>query len=386
MLTKEGCRQRTGRLLAWCRSQAVDLALISHEREIYYFSGFLRKPFGWLTTRQAIWGCAADGTTFLVCSESERRSAAGAVVDRLVTYKDYDIEGTTQTFLEHALPALREALPPAGQSVRRIALEYRYAQVAVRQALEELYPRAAFVDAADAVLAMRKRKDPDEAETLRQTAGLSGFCYLTAGEAIAPGRTDTDIYAACYEAYVRKMGEYVTFAGDFLAGEDTLRVTGGPSGRRLEAGQTMILDLWIDPYGYWVDNARTFIVGPRPSRDQERLYDLAIAAISRGEQYLKPGVKGKEIYNEVRWVYEREGLAAHFPGHAGHGLGLSPHEEPLFIPVGDTVVEEGDVVTLEPGLYVPGIGGVRCEDNYLITSGGPERLTDFERKIRWYKP
>jgi len=385
MLTKEGCRRRVGRLRDWCHSQDVDLAVISHDREIYYFSSFLRKPFGWLTTRLAIWACAAGGETLLLCSESERRTAADVLADHVVTYKDYSIEGTTQTFLEHALPALREALQRLRLPVRRIALEKRYAQVALQEALAALYPGAQFVDAAEPVLGMRKRKDPDEVVALRKTAGLSGFCYMTAGDAIEPGRKDIDIYAACYEAYVRKMGEYVTFAGDYLAGEDTVKVTGGPSGRLLEPGQTMILDLWIDPYGYWADNARTFIVGPRPSRDQERLYDLAITAIQHGEKCLVPGARGSGIYDEVRGVFDREGMAAHFPGHAGHGLGLSPHEAPLFIPGSTDVVEEGDVVTLEPGLYVPGIGGVRCEDNYVITAGGPKRLTDFERKIRWYK-
>ena len=386
MLSEKGCRQRTARLLEWCRVGGVDLALISNEREVFYFSNFLRKPFGWLTTRLAIWGCFAGGETFLVCSESERRSTRTAVADHLAAYKDYDIEGTTQTFLEHALPALRDALKRSSRPVRRIALENRYAQVAVRDALGEMYPQASFVDVAETVLGMRKRKDPDEVEELRRTADLSGFCYMTAGEAIAPGRRDIDIYAACYEAYVRKMGEYVTFAGDFLAGEDSVKVTGGPSGRLLESGQTMILDLWIDPYGYWMDNARTFAVGQRPSRDQERLYDLAIAAIRHGEKCLKPGVKGGEIYHEVRGVFEKEGLEAHFPGHAGHGVGLSPHEAPLFIPASNDPVEEGDVVTLEPGLYVPGIGGVRCEDNYLITGGGPQLLSSFERKIRWHEP
>jgi Xaa-Pro dipeptidase len=385
MLTMEGCRRRTGRLIDWCREQAVDLAVISHDREIYYFSNFLRKPYGWLTTRLAIWGCSAGGDTWLVCSESERRFFGAQVVDRVVTYKDYDIESTTQTFLEHALPALRQALAPLDRPVRRIALEKRYAQVAVQEALEQLYPQAAFVDLADAVLQMRKHKDPDEVEVLRRTAGLSGFCYATAGQAIEPGRTDIDVYAICNEAYARKMGEYVTFAGDFVAGEDSLKVGGAPSGRLLAAGQTMILDLWLDPYGYWVDNARTFIVGPRPSRDQERLYDLAIAAIKHMEQRLKPGPRGKDIYHEVRGVFEREGLAAYFPGHAGHGLGLSPHEAPLFIPGAEDPLEEGDVIALEPGLYVPGIGGVRCEDNYLVTRDGLERLSDFERKIRWYK-
>jgi Xaa-Pro aminopeptidase len=384
MLSREGCLKRTARLRDWCQAQGVDLAVISNEREIYYFSNFLRKPFGWLSTRLAFWGCSAAGS-FLVCSQSERRTADSAVADHLLTYRDYDIDSTTQTFLEHALPSLREALTGLGGAVRRIALEKRYAQVAVLETLQQMYPGASFVDASDVLLAMRKKKDPDEVEVLRRTAGLSGFCYQTAGEAIAPGRRDIDIYAACYEAYVRTMGEYVTFAGDFLAGEDTLKVTGGPSGRLLETGQTMILDLWLDPYGYWVDNARTFIVGPQPNRDQERIYDLAIEAQAHGEQLLRPGVRGREVYQGMRQVYAEHGLAEHFPGHAGHGLGLSPHEGPLFIPASDDLLEEGDVVALEPGLYVPGIGGVRCEDNYLVTRAGPQRLTDFERKIRWYK-
>jgi Xaa-Pro dipeptidase len=385
MLSSAGCRDRVRRLVSWCRDRHVDLAVISNEKEVHYFSGFLRKPFGWLTTRHAIWGCFADGTTFLVCSESEKKNAKGVIADHLIPYRDYSIDETTQTFLEHALRALREHLSRGSHGVKRIALEERYAQVALRQTLADMYPGSVFTDVADAVLGLRKRKDPDEVELLRRTAGLTGLCYFTAGDAIVPGRTDTEVYADCCAAYVRKMGEYVTLAGDYLAGEDTLKVTGGPSGRVLEPGQTMILDLWIDPYGYWVDNARTFIVGDRPSKDQERLYDLAIAALSAGEGILKPGVRGKDVYHELRRVFEDQGMERYFQGHAGHGLGLSPHEAPLFIPASEDVVETGDVCTLEPGLYVPGIGGVRCEDNYLVTPGGPERLTDFERKIRWYK-
>lgn len=382
MLSLQGCKKRTQRLLAWCKEHEVDLAVISNEKEIYYFTNFLRKPFGWLTTRHALLGCFSDATTILVCSESEKRLAQDALASHLAAYMDYDIETTTQTFIEQALLTFREAIAKLNKSVKRIAIEKRYAPVALREVLELTYPEASFIDVADALQQMRKQKDQDEVELLRRTAALSGFCYDTAAAEISPGKKDIDIYAACYEAYARKMGEYVVFAGDYLAGEDTLKVSGGPTGRLLESGQTMILDLWIDPYGYWVDSARTFMIGNKPSAEQERLYELAIKAIRQGEKYLKPGVKGKDVYYELRKVFEREGLAQYFPGHAGHGIGLSPHEAPLFIPGSSDTIEAGDVCALEPGLYVPGIGGVRCEDNYFITGEGPQRLTNFRRKIR----
>jgi Xaa-Pro aminopeptidase len=133
MLSSAGCRDRVRRLVSWCRDRHVDLAVISNEKEVHYFSGFLRKPFGWLTTRHAIWGCFADGTTFLVCSESEKKNAKGVIADHLIPYRDYSIDETTQTFLEHALRALREHLSRGSHGVKRIALEERYAQVALRQ-------------------------------------------------------------------------------------------------------------------------------------------------------------------------------------------------------------------------------------------------------------
>ena len=332
MLTREGCRARTNRLLAWCRQNAVDLAVVSNEKEVFSYSNFLHKPFGWLVTRVCLWGCFSDGTTFLLCSESEAKKAQGVTADHVVTYKDYDIHVTTQTFLDQALVALADALARLGRPVRRVALEERYAPVALKRALERLYPAADFTDMADVILRLRKRKDPDEVELMRRTADLLGMCYKVAGDEIAPGKTDTDIYAACYAAYARRMGEYVTFAGDFLAGDDTFLVTGGPTGRRLEERQTMILDLWIDPYGYWMDNSRTFIVGGKPTREQAELYDLVLAAVRHGESFLRPGVRGQDVYYEICRFFEKAGLAKNLPGHAGHGVGLSPHEAPLFIP------------------------------------------------------
>ena len=106
--------------------------------------------------------------------------------------------------------------------------------------------------------------------------------------------------------------------------------------------------------------------------------DLCCRAMAAGEKELRAGAECLGVYNAVRGVFEREGVADAFPHHAGHGIGLSHPEAPFFVRHADEVLLAGDVVTLEPGLYVAGIGGIRIEHNYLITATGYERLSNHE--------
>ena len=126
-LTREGCQDRTARLLRRCSEENVDLAVISNEKEIYYFSNYLRKPFGWLQTRVCLWGCFRDGTTFLLCSRSESTTMGDVYVDHVVTYADYDIQASTQTFLEDGLQAL--PLELGGVGLRDARLDDRPAAI-----------------------------------------------------------------------------------------------------------------------------------------------------------------------------------------------------------------------------------------------------------------
>src|SRR5205085_3632983 len=109
---------------------------------------------------------------------------------------------------------------------------------------------------------------------------------------------------------------------------------------------------------------------------QQRLYDLCIAAMKAGEGQLKEGASCLAVYEAVRGAFEQGGMAEHFPHHAGHGLGLSHPEAPYFVRHADETLLAGDVVTLEPGLYIDGIGGIRIEHNYLIGDRTFERLSN----------
>src|SRR4029077_6545396 len=111
------------------------------------------------------------------------------------------------------------------------------------------------------------------------------------------------------------------------------------------------------------------------SADQRRLYELCTQAMAAGEKELRAGTDCLTVFTAVNDVFEKAGVAQHFGHHAGHGLGLTHPEAPFFVPQANETLLAGDVVTLEPGLYIDGVGGIRIEHNYHITERGYERLS-----------
>ncbi len=144
----------------------------------------------------------------------------------------------------------------------------------------------------------------------------------------------------------------------------------------------LILDYSVVIAGYRSDFTNTLVVGKEPSADQRRLYDLCCQAMAAGEKELRAGQSCLTVYGAVRGVFDRAGMAQHFPHHAGHGLGLTHPEAPYFVRGADETLLAGDVVTLEPGLYVDGVGGIRIEHNYLVTDKGYERLSNHVIALR----
>src|SRR5262249_18748952 len=127
--------------------------------------------------------------------------------------------------------------------------------------------------------------------------------------------------------------------------------------------------------GYRSDFTNTLVVGTEATADQVRLFKLCLDAMAAGEKELRAGRDCLIVYEAVRHVFDKAGVAQHFPHHAGHGLGLTHPEAPYIVRHGTESLLAGDVVTLEPGLYISGIGGIRIERNYLITEQGFECLS-----------
>jgi Xaa-Pro aminopeptidase len=163
--------------------------------------------------------------------------------------------------------------------------------------------------------------------------------------------------------------------GDFRATTHSAPKQGGlPTGYVLQNGDTIILDFSVMLNGYRSDFTNTLAVGT-PSQEQRELFQMCKAALRLGEEKLRPGALGREIHRAVAIPFLAINNPELFPHHAGHGLGLGHPEPPIFVPESDDVVCAGDVVTLEPGAYMKGVGGVRIEHNYVITEEGFERLS-----------
>lgn len=226
------------------------------------------------------------------------------------------------------------------------------------------------------VAELRRRKDPDEVALLQECMWATQAGHAWARANIQPGMTWLDVYDGVAKACNEAAGHWVVVYGDFAVSHGTDRRGGPPTPQVIQPGETFILDYSVIIQGYRSDFTNTLVVGAEPTAEQRRLFDLCVAAMAAGEQELRAGQPCQVVYDAVRGVFEAAGVADHFPHHAGHGLGVSHPEPPYIVRHSTETLVAGDVVTLEPGLYVDGVGGIRIEHNYLITEAGFDRLSD----------
>jgi Xaa-Pro dipeptidase len=364
MLTAEGCRQRRQRL--WSRLDPPpdsDHLRLSDPIHLMYLANFHVDPFslgagfgGYLLLRR-------DGQAKLLHDDRLPKSVTESHVEERTVVPWYTGQAPGRGPRQLAL------LQAVNPSLGGLRIHDRpgdpYAATVIRTVAE-----------------MRRQKDPDEVELLRRCmrAGEAGHAWARAN--IRPGMTELDVYCGVNTACIQAAGHAVIVYGDFAVSPGPERRGGPPTSRALEAGDMMILDYSVVIAGYRSDFTNTLVVGRDPAPDQQRLYDLCVQAMAAGEKELAAGRACRTVYEAVRDVFDRAGVAQHFPHHAGHGLGLTHPEAPYFVREADETLLAGDVVTLEPGLYIPGIGGIRIEHNYLITERGYERLSNHTIALR----
>jgi Xaa-Pro aminopeptidase len=228
----------------------------------------------------------------------------------------------------------------------------------------------------ETIAEMRRVKDPDEIETLRECMRATEAGHAWARQNVRAGQSELEVYEGISAACSSTVGHAAIVYGDFAVSPGSARRGGPPTRQVLRDGDMLILDFSVILSGYRSDFTNTLVVGGRPTSDQARLFDACVSAMSAGEGELRAGATCQCVYDAVRQEFERRGLANQFPHHAGHGLGLGHPEAPFIVRHSNESLVAGDVVTLEPGLYVDGVGGIRIEHNYLITTTGFERLSN----------
>ncbi len=231
------------------------------------------------------------------------------------------------------------------------------------------------VSAADGwVERARVVKEPEEIERIANAAALADEAFDHILGILRPGLTEVEV-ALELEMYMRRHGsEGLAFPSIVASGPNSSRPHARVGGRTLAAGDLLVLDFGAKVGGYCSDMTRTVVIG---TIDDERraVYETVLAANEAGLGAVRAGRTGTEIDGEARRVIERAGFGENFGHGLGHGVGLEVHEAPNLGPRGSQPVPAGAVVTIEPGVYVPGLGGVRIEDLVVVGEDGARVLS-----------
>ena len=171
------------------------------------------------------------------------------------------------------------------------------------------------------------------------------------------------------------------FAPIVSGGPNSANPHASPSERKLQAGDLLVVDWGATYDGYISDLTRTFAVGDVDD-EYKKIHQIVQSANAAGRAAGKPGVPCAAVDKAARDVIEAAGYGVYFTHRTGHGLGLEGHEPPYIVEGNNVPLETGNTFTIEPGIYVPGLGGVRIEDDVLITENGAESLTTFDRELR----
>lgn len=237
------------------------------------------------------------------------------------------------------------------------------------------------VPCAGAVERLRVVKEPAEVASIRAAAGLVDEILAWICEQGLVGRSEREVAVAIEHEMRLRGAQAPSFPSIVASGAHGALPHAEPRDVEIRAGQLVTIDLGAIVDGYCSDCTRTFATG-ETSQEQREVYEFVLAAQIAGLEAIAPGVTGQQVDAVSRQLISDAGHGEHFGHGLGHGVGLEIHEAPrLARTAGDQTLQAGNVVTVEPGVYIPGRLGVRIEDLVLVTEQGHERLSRFPKEL-----
>jgi Xaa-Pro aminopeptidase len=355
-----GPAARRGRLRAILRDEGLDAALISSLVNVRYLTGFTGSNGALLV--------GAAGTDVL-CTDGRylTQSAAQApdlerVIDRAGAAALADRAGTDR--------------------VRRLGYESHAVTVDLYATLAERAGGAELISLRQAVERLRTAKDDAEIDALRRACAIAdrALADLIAAGGLRPGRTERAV-GRDLDARMLDLGaDGPSFETIVATGPNSAIPHHRPDGRELAAGDFVKLDFGALYGGYHSDMTRTLVLG-EPAGWQREVYDLVAAAQAAGRAALRPGAEVVAVDRAARAVIEDAGYGDQFLHGLGHGVGLEIHEAPTLSALGAGTLADRMPVTVEPGVYLEGRGGVRIEDTLVVRPDGPELLTTSTKDL-----
>ena len=277
--------------------------------------------------------------------------------------------------------AFREAIEALGLRGGRLGVDGMTMRVTEYLTLRDIDPTLNVTPVERGLIGIRARKNPDEVEMMRRAVQISEAALERLLGWVQPGMTERQIAARLVDEQTALGAEGLPFEALVQTGPNSANPHGTLSDRKLGADEFLLIDYGCTVGGYPSDITRTFCLGT-PSAEMQKIYDTVLAANEAGRKAVAPGVPMSAIDRAAREVIEAAGYGPYFTHRTGHGLGLDTHEPiPQIAANVDDALEPGMAFTIEPGIYIPGLGGVRIEDNVVVTDTGADVLTSFRRSL-----
>jgi Xaa-Pro dipeptidase len=324
---------------------------------------------------KSLWGAKTIFFGYGVLSAPNPAAAVQKILTTIARAKSWKRVGYEGSF---------EAVAPSWN-----AAEFLVPTAQTKELLAESFAGSQIVDASELLQTQRLRKTAYEKEKLRLASEISCFGLEAFEKLVEVGTTGVELAAAVEREVMvsgtKKGADRVRAFAQVAVGPDESAFGYRPNEistlRKLKSGDVALLELGVVVDGYWADRTRVRVAG-KPTDEQLKIFNTVRDAQEAACAAIKPGVTGAYVDEAARSVIRDAGYAEYFPHVTGHGLGFRYHESsPILAPKSETMLEEGNLTSVEPGIYKTPAGGFRIEDDVLVTANGAEILGPFPRNL-----
>jgi Xaa-Pro aminopeptidase len=262
----------------------------------------------------------------------------------------------------------------------RIGFDGNSVSFAQFQHLRKLLPKVKFLPKVDCVERIAVTKDAGEVAKIRRAVAISDAVFAELLPLVKPGVAELDLAAEISYRHRRHGAEGDAFETIVASGERSALPHGRATAKKLKTGELVTFDFGCVYEGYHSDITRTVALG-KPKAEARKIYRVVLEAQERSVEAATAGMPASELDSVARAHIKRQGYEKYFRHSLGHGIGLQIHEQPRISVLSKATLERGNVITIEPGIYLPGVGGVRIEDDVVISEGRCEVLTRSTKEL-----
>ncbi len=313
---------------------------------------------------------------------------SGLILSRDASYLIIDLSNILNISpIRHNIKIIHQSSPFLIQDIHDLLKKRRIRKVGIdpfhftyqdHLYLKSVNPEIKTVPISREISDIRSVKDAIEIQIIKKAAELTVSLFHRVESWVQIGMTEKKLQQLLVQEIIATDAEYSAFEPIVLYGRNTSKPHGRPSNVKLKNGDIVMVDFGVRKQGYHSDCTRTFSAYKSSAR-QKTIYKVVLDALNAGLEKVRPGIRCCDIDAAVRAVIRQQGFDCYFNYPAGHGIGLEIHEAPFMDPDNESPLKTGMVFTLEPGILIPGWGGIRLEEMVLVTATGMELLTKMNR-------